>query len=381
MPPIITSFNPLSSFPGGKVTISGSGFARATAVKFGGYDALTFRVVSDTTIEAYTGVDGDGVVSVTGPGGTGSIAGFTQQKIKKKIPDFPPLGRTPVAGDKVLVWADAEGKTTYADVADLPFGDGGGGPGAGGTITYQSGLWKVRIYSSGFIYDAASGNSVISDIRLLGIDDGVVTSTQVGCEFSEEQLEFDPEAGTVTLLNFELSPNEHITININGAANYAYNNALQGALATLADQAMISAPFKPTVTGPNGAKVMWMRPANEIPPGWQECEDMRGLLPMAQDPKDDDLNGLVGVATGGSKSKKLSMANIPEITLQQGGEGPNNEFGGGVLIGKRNWGYYNSGLDVYKQQNTSSAGKADPDAINLLNPYRIVMWIEYVGLG
>lgn len=382
MSPIITSFNPLTTVPGGKVTINGSGFSGATAVRFGGHDALTYRVISDSVVEAYLGVDGDGVVSVSNSSGTGSLAGFVQQKIKKKIPDFPALGRTAVPGDKVLVWAEEEGKTTYADVADLPFGpgDGGGGPGGGGTVTYQSGMWKVRTFSGGYNYEPVSGNTIISDLRLIGIDDGVISSTQVGAEFREDQLEFDPVAGTVSLLDFELSPNEHVTININGAANYAYNTALQTALSTITEQAKVTAPFKPTVTGPNGAKILWLRPANEIPVGWQECLSMRGLLPLAQDPDDDELKGTVGVATGGSKSGKLKLDNIPEHHHEHGSESLYNFFGGGSTVGNRIWGN-GSGVPAYSRQNTGPSGKADPDAIQWLNPYRIVMWIEYIGVG
>lgn len=296
-----------------------------------------------------------------------------------RIPQLPGFvdGDAPAQDDLLIVYDSSTGVTRKATIAALSFTTGGG---TGGVVTYTSGLWKVFNYSPGIEYDPAIGNTVISDIRLLGIDDGFVYSTQVASEFRAEQLVFDPDAGTLTLQNFELATDEHVTININGAANYAYNSALQGAIKTISDTASILAPFQPTVTGANGAKVMWMKPANAIPPGWQECVAMRGYLPMAQDPDDNDFKGSVGVATGGSKAKKLLMDNIPEHDHEQGSEGPNSEFEGGEFIGLRNWASYSSGFRVYKKQKTSKAGKADPDAINLLNPYRIVMWIEYIGL-
>lgn len=77
-PPVITSFTPTSRGPGGQVSIIGTNFTGATAVRFGGVVANSFTINSPTQITAVVGQGGaSGSVSVQTPGGTGSLAGFT----------------------------------------------------------------------------------------------------------------------------------------------------------------------------------------------------------------------------------------------------------------------------------------------------------------
>ena len=69
--PVVTSFSPTHGTTGTSVTITGSSFAGATAVAFGGIDAQSFAVGSDSTITATVAAGtSSGPVSVTGPGGT-----------------------------------------------------------------------------------------------------------------------------------------------------------------------------------------------------------------------------------------------------------------------------------------------------------------------
>jgi hypothetical protein len=75
--PTITSFSPSSGSYGTTVFIKGNKFTGTTSVKFGGVAALSFIVVSDTTINAILGVGKSGCVSVTTPNGTATLAGFT----------------------------------------------------------------------------------------------------------------------------------------------------------------------------------------------------------------------------------------------------------------------------------------------------------------
>src|SRR4029077_5999217 len=72
--PSISSFTPTSGSAGTSVTVTGSGFTGATAVKFNGSSAA-FSVASDTQISA-TVPNGatTGPIAVTGPGGTGTSA-------------------------------------------------------------------------------------------------------------------------------------------------------------------------------------------------------------------------------------------------------------------------------------------------------------------
>jgi uncharacterized repeat protein (TIGR03803 family) len=71
--PKITTFTPPSGPIGTLVTINGSGFIQATAVKFGTVKATTFTVVSDSevTVDVPSGLSAGAVmISITTPGGT-----------------------------------------------------------------------------------------------------------------------------------------------------------------------------------------------------------------------------------------------------------------------------------------------------------------------
>lgn len=97
--PTILSFAPTSSIVGGLVTISGSNFNTATAVKFGGTDAQSYTIVNSSTIQAIVGPGNTGSVSVTNGFGTGSKAGFTFLKKRIALPvlwdDFATVDYTP----------------------------------------------------------------------------------------------------------------------------------------------------------------------------------------------------------------------------------------------------------------------------------------------
>ncbi|MBL7740265.1 MAG: IPT/TIG domain-containing protein [Chitinophagaceae bacterium] len=77
-PPVISSFNPTSGGFETIVTITGTNFTGATAVSFGGVPANSFTVVNSTTINAMVAFgSASGNVSVTTPGGTATLPGFT----------------------------------------------------------------------------------------------------------------------------------------------------------------------------------------------------------------------------------------------------------------------------------------------------------------
>jgi hypothetical protein len=79
IPPTITALSANSGLNGATITITGTGFTGATAVKFGGTDAASFVVVDATTITAVLGGGATGAVTVTTAGGTATINGFTYQ--------------------------------------------------------------------------------------------------------------------------------------------------------------------------------------------------------------------------------------------------------------------------------------------------------------
>jgi hypothetical protein len=76
--PTITRFQPDSARAGDTVTISGRGFIAVSFVRFGGVNAASYRVVSDSVIRAVPATTGaSGEISLETPGGIARRAGFT----------------------------------------------------------------------------------------------------------------------------------------------------------------------------------------------------------------------------------------------------------------------------------------------------------------
>lgn len=75
--PSVTSFTPASGSTGNTITITGSDFTGATAVRFGGTSAASFVVVNSTTITAVVANGASGNVEVVTPAGTAIRPGFT----------------------------------------------------------------------------------------------------------------------------------------------------------------------------------------------------------------------------------------------------------------------------------------------------------------
>ena len=75
--PTITSFSPATAIAGTTVTITGTHLDKVTAVKFGNTGAASFTAASKTTLTAVVASGSSGNVSVTAPGGTVSLTGFT----------------------------------------------------------------------------------------------------------------------------------------------------------------------------------------------------------------------------------------------------------------------------------------------------------------
>jgi hypothetical protein len=73
-PPAVSGFSPAVGAIGTQVSIFGFGFLTARTVRFGGVLATSFRIVSDTRIDAVLGAGASGVISITNEGGTASSA-------------------------------------------------------------------------------------------------------------------------------------------------------------------------------------------------------------------------------------------------------------------------------------------------------------------
>ena len=75
--PTVTAFTPIQGTQGTILNITGTSFSGATGVTVGGVNAISFTVNSSTSIQAIVGSGATGGVTVTKPGGSSTLPGFT----------------------------------------------------------------------------------------------------------------------------------------------------------------------------------------------------------------------------------------------------------------------------------------------------------------
>lgn len=123
---------------------------------------------------------------------------------------------------------------------------------------------------------------------------------------------------------------------------------------------------KSAVFQAGGGMVLWNKPADQIPAGWQEVEDWRGRMPVGVDYYQTEFETLGKI--GGATRKTLSVEEMPEHDHDYGffKEGMGN--GGG------------KGYNPDKGPNNTTK-KTDPkgggQSFSIMNPYRTVLFIEY----
>lgn len=160
---------------------------------------------------------------------------------------------------------------------------------------------------------------------------------------------------------------------------------------------------KLAVFSAGGGMVLWQKPANEIPMGWAEVVDWRGRLPIGLNVDDADFN-IVG-KTGGSKTATLTSLNIPAHDHYVAYKGSSNTgdydqnnnvqealsatvtdsplaiagIGGTSANDRYRLSRWKTGTQQANFFKSSKAGANIPNSFTVLNPYRIVVFIEYVG--
>lgn len=117
----------------------------------------------------------------------------------------------------------------------------------------------------------------------------------------------------------------------------------------------------------DGGMVLWNKPAAQIPPGWQEVVNWRGRMPVGFDSTQTEFN-LQGKQDG-AKSKTLSINEIPAhnhgVIAYAGIQGTN--YGQHI----------SASVNGASFDRTGSAGGGQ--SFSIMNPYRVVMFIEYIG--
>jgi len=263
---------------------------------------------------------------------------------------------------------------------------------ATGSSAPQGAIFKVRNSDSSYVQSGSS--AVITDIRLIGETDYPVRCTQYGGDIPDSELTYDPVAGKVTIANMTLLNNHFIVIEAVGAIP---TSGFSNVLTDIALLKQIAAPFLLNGSDPGGGMVLWNRPANQIPAGYREVVDWRGRLPMGYKPGDPDF-GTVG-NIGGSKTSSISSTNmLPKFRLftavnqfltASGHPSPPSAIRSFIRYffktdggGPESYELIGSSADNQEPDisPTSSVGQDTPDEFDVLNPYRIVVFIEFVGV-
>lgn len=248
--------------------------------------------------------------------------------------------------------------------------------------------FMVTTLSANYSYDEDTGNTTISDARLLNKRNYPVSTDQTGGgDFHLSQLiynEVDPDddtKGNVVITGFELDPDAHITIIVPGDRDASADTTYAGLLADVALLKLICGPMLTTPAGANGARIWWTGALADIPAGYEIDADWAGVVPVALNPDDDDFK--VMGDTGGSKTVTLTLENIPPHTHD-------------LITPSRDLANYaDAGPDITKNGagdtrtfTTEKTGGYDPGTgtniarpYSNMNPYKIGCWIKFIGIA
>ncbi len=147
---------------------------------------------------------------------------------------------------------------------------------------------------------------------------------------------------------------------------------------------------KTAVFQSGGGMVLWNKPANQIPQGWQEVVDWRGRIPVGLDEAQDEFKPIG--KTGGAKSKTLAVSEIPSHSHHKPGSVFDSFVAGAGAYGNNSSAGENTDAgdnsqiaigNLFTNYNAGGAAKELPvgggQPFSVLNPYRVVMFIEYIG--
>ena len=126
---------------------------------------------------------------------------------------------------------------------------------------------------------------------------------------------------------------------------------------------------RPTVGNiPVGLIALWGQAANLIPAGWEEYTPLRGRMAVGYDPNITEFDVLGDF--GGAINKALTIAEMPEHDHDF--KSDNFDLGEGLKLG--DYTPYQTGVVLQK-----TAKKGLGQAFSIMNPYRVVQYIQYVG--
>jgi IPT/TIG domain/Secretion system C-terminal sorting domain len=169
--PVIASVSPDTAYSGTTITIRGAHFTGANEVRFGGYNAASFTVISDSLLTAVTSsFGGSGYVDVISAGGMASQPGFTFVYPVPVVTSF-----SPDSGATGTIVTIRGSNFTKANVNAVLFGGDGAssftvlsdslitavvGSGASGSVMIQATHGNGSL--PGFTYIQSAGDMVIT---------------------------------------------------------------------------------------------------------------------------------------------------------------------------------------------------------------------------
>ena len=124
---------------------------------------------------------------------------------------------------------------------------------------------------------------------------------------------------------------------------------------------------KTAVFQAGGGMVFWNKPAADIPAGWQEVVDWRGRMPVGFDATQVEFDTIGKME--GAKSNTLSTANLPPLSFNLPGSNADNGDPGTKVVTANS--QDNGGFTVNIKTGVATE-------FSILNPYRTVLFIEYI---
>jgi hypothetical protein len=123
-----------------------------------------------------------------------------------------------------------------------------------------------------------------------------------------------------------------------------------------------------------GGMVLWNKPLNQIPTGWQEVVDWRGRIPAGLDTTQTEFN-LMG-KTGGSKTHTNTIDEMAQHNHDWKYSFEGDDAGDGSSFNEFS---FKPGI-IPAGDSTSPIGKTgNGTPYSIMNPYRVVLFIEYIG--
>ena len=124
---------------------------------------------------------------------------------------------------------------------------------------------------------------------------------------------------------------------------------------------------KTAVFQSGGGMVLWNKPAADIPAGWQEVIDWRGRMPIGFDANQPEFDTMG--KPGGAKNKTLSVNELPPHKHTISNQSNDQGGSGKVAVGG----------SASEGTNPSTDNAGGGEQFSLLNPYRVVLFIEFIG--